>query len=60
MKYDVSYLKVEDAPQGSVRNWVKVGVALDGEKGRFHVKLDALPLERCWDGSFTLFPKEES
>lgn len=58
-EYDVSYLKVEE---NGDTHWVKVGKAFDSENlskpGRIRIRLDSLPLDRCWDYSFVLFRKE--
>lgn len=62
MIYTVTYAKVEENPTGGyTTSWPVIGVAFDanigGNPGALRLKLDALPIDKFWDGSLVLFPR---
>lgn len=61
-QYDVSYLKKpHPADEGqAVRSaWVVVGRAFAVNDGTIAIRLDALPMSGCWDGSLKLYPRNQ-
>lgn len=61
--FDVSYLKKPhplDERQNNKSVWIRVGRAFAVDDGTISLRLDALPMSGCWDGTLKLYPKTTS
>ncbi len=59
-RYNVSVAKEYDTNNGKRTQWVPIGNAVKFDDGSIIGNINALPVGAWWDGSFSIFKKEEA